>query len=90
MRLFLEYLKKGVFLLILVAGLLLILNCVSYGENSMSQIMRQHGGGMDTNVYLIYLQKSIDKYKTLGTVLAAVGGLGLLIDMLIPINKKNA
>ncbi|WP_251955034.1 hypothetical protein [Moorella sp. Hama-1] len=43
---------------------------------------------MDTSTYLIYLQESIAKYKTLGTVLAVFGGSGLIAEMLLFHIKK--
>lgn len=47
-----------------------------------------YGGSMDTNQYLIYLGKSIDKYKTMGIILSILGGVGIIIDI-FKVDFKN-
>lgn len=73
----------GLFALLFIAGLVLIANCINYGTDLASEIIRRHGGSMDTSTYLIYLQKAIDKYNTLGTILAIFGGSGLIAEVLL-------
>lgn len=41
-------------------------------------IMNAHGGSMDTNNYLIYLEQSITKYRFIGSIVSILGGLGIL------------
>lgn len=60
-------------------GMILLQNCVKYGEQYVHNLM--YGGGMDTNQYLIYLGKSIDKYKIMGIILSILGGVGIIIDI---------
>jgi len=78
--------KKNNLILILfgavfITGIIILLNCISLGNDEVSGIMRDHGGGMDTNTYLIYLEQSITKYRYLGSIVSALGGLGILINM---------
>lgn len=83
-----KYWRVGLLGLFFIAGLILISNCIGYGEDLTSEIIRRHGSSMDTSTYLIYLQESIAKYKTLGTVLAVFGGSGLIAEMLLFHIKK--
>jgi hypothetical protein len=78
--------KKNNFILILfgavfITGIIILMNCISLGNDEVSDIMRAHGGSMDTNTYLIYLEQSITKYRYLGSIVSALGGLGILINM---------
>lgn len=65
------------FTLVFIVGIILLDNCVKYGQNYMMKLM--NGGSMDTGQYLIYLEQSIDKYKIKGIVLSIIGGLGVII-----------
>jgi hypothetical protein len=51
---------------------------INLGEHDMSNLMKAHGGSMDTNMYLIYLKESIVKYRILGSILLSLGGIGIL------------
>lgn len=63
---------------IFVIGLIILMNCLDLGMHEMSNVMRANGGSMDTNTYLIYLEQSIMKYRFAGSILAVLGGLGVL------------
>jgi hypothetical protein len=54
------------------------MNSITLGDTEVSNIMRSHGGSMDTNTYLIYLEQSITKYRLVGSILSILGGLGVL------------
>ena len=60
----------------LFIGLSLALYSIGMGENNANSILRQHGGNMDTNSYVIYLQDSIRMYNGLGLTMIILGGLG--------------
>lgn len=80
-----EYLKI-IFGAVLVIGLLILLNSVSLGESAVSRIINSHGGSMDTGTYQIYLEQSIIKYRFIGSILALLGGLGLIKELAL--NQK--
>lgn len=63
---------------IFVIGIIIIMSSISLGDSEMSNIMKTHGGIMDTNKYIIYLEQSIIKYKIVGSILSLLGGLGIL------------
>jgi hypothetical protein len=67
-----------VFSAIFILGIVIVLSSINLSEIEMSNIMRAHGGSMDTNKYLIYLEQSIIKYRVVGLILALLGGLGVL------------
>jgi len=59
-------------------GIAILLGSIKLGSINMSGIMRINGGSMDTNVYLIYLEQSIIKFRFLGSILSLIGGLGVV------------
>ena len=61
-----------------IVGIVILVNSISLGENELYGIMKAHGGSMDTNAYLIYLEQSITKYRYIGSILSILGGLGVL------------
>ena len=67
-----------VFAAVFLAGIIILMNSLNYGQNEMSGIMSAHGGGMDTNQYLIFLEQSINKYRAIGSILSILGGLGFI------------
>lgn len=71
-------LKFIIFGVIFVIGLIILMNSIDLGNREISNIMKASGGSMDTNNYLIYLEQSIAKYRFLGSIIAIMGGLGLL------------
>ena len=71
-------LKVIIFGVIFIAGIIILINSIKLGDNEVSSIMKANGGSMDTNTYLIYLEQSITKYRLIGAILSALGGLGVL------------
>lgn len=61
-----------------VIGFIILLSSINLGEHEMSNIMKAHGGSMDTNKYLIYFEQSIIKYRILGSILSLLGGIGII------------
>lgn len=59
-------------------GLLILLSSIKLGTINTSMIMRSNGDIMDTNVYLIYLEQSITKFRFIGSILSLLGGLGVI------------
>ncbi|MDR3543508.1 MAG: hypothetical protein P4L69_21510 [Desulfosporosinus sp.] len=57
-------------------GIVLTIKSVGLGENYASNVLRQHGGNMDTATYVIFLQEYINTFRDLGLVLMVIGGLG--------------
>lgn len=66
-------------------GIIILINSLNLGDNEISKIMKVHGGSMDTNQYIIYLEQSIINYKIVGSILSLLGGLGILST----INSKS-
>jgi hypothetical protein len=64
--------------IVFVIGIAILLGSIKLGSINMSGIMRINGGSMDTNVYLIYLEQSIIKFRFLGSILSLIGGLGVI------------
>lgn len=71
-------LKLIIFAVIFVAGMIILMNSINLGDNEVSNIMKAHGGSMDTNTYLIYLEQSVTKYRFIGSIFSILGGLGVL------------
>ena len=71
-------LKLIIFGVIFVAGMIILMNSINLGDNGLYKIMKAHGGSMDTNMYLIYLEQSLIKYRFIGSILSILGGLGVL------------
>ena len=86
MSLFKKNWRLLLFIATFIIGIILLQNCVKYGEQYVQIFM--YGGGMDTNKYLLYLGKSIDKYKTMGIILSILGGVGVIIDI-FKVDFKN-
>jgi hypothetical protein len=72
--------KILIFGAIFVIGLIILMRSINLAANEMSNIMKAHGGSMDTNKYIIYLEQSIIKYRIMGSILSIFGGLGVLIN----------
>lgn len=56
------------------------MSSINLADIEMSNIMKAHGGSMDTNKYIIYLEQSVIKYRVMGSILSIFGGLGVLIN----------
>lgn len=63
-----------------VIGIVVLFCCIGLGEFSAENIIKQNGGTMDTSQYNIYLDQSISQYRNLGSILALLGGIGILFD----------
>ena len=59
-------------------GMIILVNSINLGDNEVMSIMADHGGSMDTDNYLIYLEQSITKYRFIGLIVSMLGGLGIL------------
>lgn len=68
---------------IFIIGIAILIGSTELGAYNMSGIMQMNGGGMDTNIYLIYLEQSIIKFRFLGSILSILGVLGL-IKIILP------
>ena len=77
--------KFLIFGAVFVIGFIILMSSINLGDHEMSNIMKAHGGSMDTNKYLIYLEQSIIKYRALGSILSLLGGIGILTT----INSKS-
>lgn len=69
-----------VFGAIFVIGIIILMNSIKLADSEMTNIMKTNGGNMDTSSYLIYLEQSIIKFRTVGCILSVLGGLGVLIN----------
>jgi len=75
-----SYLKVIIYGIFFIVGMLILLNSISLGDHDVYSIMKAHGGGMDTNTYLIYLEQCITKYRFIGSILSILGGNGLIFN----------
>jgi hypothetical protein len=72
--------KLLIFGAVFVIGIIILVSNINLADIEMSNIMKAHGGSMDTNKYIIYLEQSVIKYRVLGAILSILGGLGVLIN----------
>jgi hypothetical protein len=72
--------KILIFGAVFVIGIIILLSSINLADIEMSNIMKAHGGSMDTNKYIIYLEQSVIKYRVMGSILSVLGGLGVLIS----------
>ena len=77
--------KLLIFGAVFIIGIIILMSNIKLGDYEISNIMEAHGGSMDTNKYLIYLEQCIIKYRILGSIVALLGGLGILTT----INSKS-
>lgn len=63
---------------VFVIGIAILLGSIKLGTINMSGIMRINGGSINTNLYLIYLEQSIIKFRFIGSILSLLGGLGVI------------
>lgn len=63
-----------------VIGIIVLFCCIALGQFNIDCIMWQNGGTMDTNQYNVYLEQSISQYRNFGSILALLGGIGILFD----------
>lgn len=59
-------------------GILILLNCIPFANQEISNIMHANGGSMDTGKFLIVYEQSVIKFRVLGSLLSVLGGLGML------------
>ena len=67
-----------IFGVIFLIGMIILMNSINLGKNETISIMSAHGGVMDTNKYLIYLEQSIRKYQLIGLIVSILGMFGIL------------
>ena len=65
-------------LVLLVAGLFVMFRSVPWGVAAANAYLMSQGGAMDTNQFVIVVQESINVYRWIGSVLAAIGGFGFV------------
>ncbi|WP_315069400.1 hypothetical protein [uncultured Clostridium sp.] len=66
------------FVAIFFVGMFILMGSVNLGNKEASRIVRDYGGSMDTNMYVIYLEQSIAMYRFMGSILSILGGLGAI------------
>lgn len=89
-----KFILMPIFIIVLIIGIVMLINCVKYGQHDMHKLLDSNGGSMNTDQYLICLRKSIDKYTIIGTILSIFGGLGILqtasmLKIKLPVNAKS-
>jgi hypothetical protein len=72
--------KLLIFGAVFIIGIIILVSSISLADIEISNIMEAHGGSIDTNKYIIYLEQSVIKYRVLGAILSILGGLGVLIN----------
>ncbi|MDB0519970.1 hypothetical protein C4R87_19305 [Clostridioides difficile] len=73
-------LKLTICIFAFVIGIIVLFCCIGLGQFSAECIIQQNGGTMDSNQYNIYLEQSISQYRNFGSILALLGGIGILFD----------
>ncbi|AXU79879.1 TPA: hypothetical protein ACHTFF_000605 [Clostridioides difficile] len=63
-----------------VIGIIVLFCCIGLGQFNMDCIIKQNGGSIATEQYNIYLEQSISQYRNFGSILALLGGIGILFD----------
>ncbi len=63
---------------VFIIGIVILIASTKLGATNVSVIMQMNGGSMNTNIYLIYLEQSIIKFRFLGSILSLLGGLGVI------------
>ncbi len=77
------------FIVIFIIGMILLQSCVKYGQQYAHNIL--NGVNVDVNEYLVFVEKSIDKYKSMGIILSLLGGAGIIIDIFkLDIKRLNS
>lgn len=86
---FKRHLRTIIFACVFFIGIIIIKNSVSLGRNEMFNMvlgqdelsnMVNFNGGLTSNTnYSTLLEQSIIKYRFVGTIFSALGGLGVLI-----------
>ncbi len=61
---------------VFITGIFILMNSINFGNKEGSAILQEHNGVMDTKIYLIYLEQAIVKYRTLGSILSILSGIG--------------
>lgn len=77
-----EMAKKSLALMITVfiIGCILILSSPLIGQNLGDKAIQRNGGSMDTGRYERIIDTNASNYQTIGTIIALVGGFGLLLS----------
>ena len=65
-------------LVLLVVGLFVVFGSVRWGSGAANAYLRARGGGMDGAQFMIIFQEYIKMYRWLGSILAVIGGSGLV------------
>ncbi len=76
-------------LIVSIAGLVIITNSVSWGDDAASAAVSAQGGSMDTAKSLVILQESTSSYRTMGALLLLIGGAGCLMSIKFLEKQKN-
>lgn len=68
-------------IIIFFIGLILFMNSVKLGHSEADKILKQNIG-MSTNMYGIFIQQAIVKYRIIG-IQVVICGIGLLLYLLL-------
>jgi len=69
-----------VMVLVFVMGIILILSSAAIGQGFGDAAMRSNGGFIDTGKYERIIQSNTSNFRTVGLVLSAFGGMGILLS----------
>lgn len=79
-----------IYIIIIIIGIFIVYNSVFFGINDINKLIIQNSE-LKINLYNIYLQKSIEKYKSIGNTISFLGILLLSNEIKkynIKINQK--
>ena len=65
-------------LALFVIGLIVVADSVSWGSAAANAFLRSQGGSMDTVQFTSILQGYIHAFRTIGSILSFLGGVGIL------------
>lgn len=65
-------------LALFVIGLIVVADSVSWGSAAANAYLQSQGGSMDTVQLTSILQEYIHAFRTIGTILSVLSGIGIL------------
>ncbi|EQF23471.1 hypothetical protein QEW_3488 [Clostridioides difficile CD160] len=71
---------KTICIFAFVIGMIVLFCCIGLGQISADYLINQNGVIVDASKYDIYLEQSISQYRNIGSILALLGGIGILFD----------
>lgn len=65
-------------LVLFLMGSFVLFSSAGWGSEAANAYLRSQGGGMDGEQFVIVFQEYISMYQWMGSILAVIGGFGLV------------